>query len=131
MILYSVYIVEDDQDLREMLQIHLESKYQTQAFSTCREATEAIDQNQPDLILLDIRLGDGNGLDLLKSIKDRYPDIIVVMMTVIKDVETALSAIKMGAHDYLLKPIDLDTLEVSIQNALDKVRLKKGYPRYH
>jgi DNA-binding NtrC family response regulator len=125
MIHYSVYIVEDDQDLREMLQIHLEPKYQTQAFSTCREATEAIDQNQPDVILLDIRLGDGNGLDLLKSIKDRYPDIIVIIMTVIKDVETALSAIKMGAYDYLLKPIDLDTLEVSIQNALDKVRLKK------
>jgi len=122
---YSVYIVEDDQDLSEMLQIHLEPKYLTEAFSTCREATKAIDQNQPDVILLDIRLEDGNGLDLLKRIKDRYPHIVIIMMTVINDVGTAVSAIKMGACDYLLKPINLDVLEVSIQNALDKVRLKK------
>jgi DNA-binding NtrC family response regulator len=125
MSLYSVYIVEDDQDLSEVLQIHLEPKYLTEAFSTCGKATKAIDQNQPDVILLDIRLGDGNGLDLLKRIKDRYPHIVIIMMTVINDVGTAVSAIKMGACDYLLKPINLDVLEVSIQNALDKVRLKK------
>ena len=123
--IFSVYIVEDDQDLSEMLQIHLELKYRTEAFSTCREATKAIDQNQPDVILLDIRLGDGNGLDLLKRIKDRYPHTVIIMMTVINDVGTAVSAIKMGACDYLLKPINLDVLDVSIENALDKVRLKK------
>jgi DNA-binding NtrC family response regulator len=122
---YSIYIVDDDADLREVLSLALESTYRVKAFSEVLPALKTLQEHPPDLILLDIELPDMNGIDALGEIKKLHPDILVIMITASVDINTAISAMKRGAADYIMKPVNLDALEVSIQNALDKIRLRK------
>ncbi|HYA02395.1 MAG TPA: sigma-54 dependent transcriptional regulator [Syntrophobacteria bacterium] len=124
-ITYSLYVVDDDQDLRELLTIALESKYQVQAFPTARPAIEAMEKNPPDLVILDVGLPDMSGIDALRNMRERYPDLMVIMVTALADVKVAISAMKLGASDYILKPINTEALEVSIDNVLGRIRLRK------
>lgn len=125
MVSYSIYIVDDDPDMREVLSLALESKYQVKTFSTAGSAIEAIGDDPPDLILLDIGLPDTSGVDALREIKELSPDVLVIMVTASTDINTAISTMKLGASDYMMKPINVDALEVSVRNALDKIRLRK------
>jgi DNA-binding NtrC family response regulator len=122
---YSIYIVDDDADMREVLSLTLEAKYQVRTFSTAGSALEAMRDRAPDLILLDIGLPDMSGVDALRQIKKRSPDVLVIMVTASTDINTAISTMKLGASDYMMKPVNVDALEVSVRNALDKIRLRK------
>jgi len=122
---YSIYIVDDDADMREVLSLALEAKYQVRTFSTAGSALEAIRYDIPDLVLLDIGLPDMSGVDTLREIKRLSPDVLVVMVTASTDINTAISTMKLGASDYMMKPINVDALEVSVRNVLDKIRLRK------
>ena len=122
---YSIYIVDDDADMREVLSLALDGKYQVRTFSTAGSAIEAIKGDQPDLVLLDIGLPDISGVDALRQIKKLSPDVLVVMVTASTDINTAISTMKLGASDYMMKPINVDALEVSVRNVLDKIRLRK------
>ena len=73
----------------------------------------------PDLILLDIGLPGMSGVEALKQIKSRYPDVIVIMITAYEDVQTVVSAMKYGAYEYIVKPIQMDALLVILKNAFD------------
>lgn len=125
MISYSIYIVDDDNDMREVLSVALERNYQVQTFSTAGAAIEVIRSDPPDLILLDIGLPDMSGIEALSEIKKLHPDVLVIMVTASTDINTAISTMKLGASDYMMKPINLDALEVSVRNALEKIRLRK------
>ncbi len=125
MIGYSIYIVDDDADMREVLSLALDGKYQVRTFSTAGSALEAIKDDPPDLILLDIGLPDMSGVDALRQIKKLSPDVLVVMVTASTDINTAISTMKLGASDYMMKPINVDALDVSVRNVLDKIRLRK------
>jgi len=92
---------------------------------TAETAIDAIKENPPDLVLLDIGLPGMNGIEALRTIKNLYPDILIVMITAYEDVNTVISAMKLGAYDYVVKPIYMDGLEVTIRNALETVRLRK------
>ena len=70
-------------------------------------------------------LPDINGIEVLRNVKEINPDILVIMMTASDDLQTVVSAMKYGAHDYIVKPIDIDALDVNIRNAFDKIRLRK------
>ncbi len=122
---YSIYIVDDDADMREVLSLALDGKYQVRTFSTAGSAIEAIKDDPPDLVLLDIGLPDISGVDALRQIKKLSPDVLVVMVTASTDINTAISTMKLGASDYMMKPINVDALEVSVRNVLDKIRLRK------
>jgi len=124
-IAYSIYIVDDDADMREVLSLALEGKYQVRTFSTAGSALEAIKDDPPDLVLLDIGLPDMSGVDALRQIKKLSPDVLVVMVTASTDINTAISTMKLGASDYMMKPINVDALDVSVRNVLDKIRLRK------
>jgi DNA-binding NtrC family response regulator len=124
-IAYSIYIVDDDADMREVLSLALEAKYQVRTFSTAGAALEAIGDDPPDLVLLDIGLPDMSGVDALRQIKQLSPDVLVVMVTASTDINTAISTMKLGASDYMMKPINVDALDVSVRNVLDKIRLRK------
>jgi len=124
-IAYSIYIVDDDADMREVLGLALEGKYQVRTFSTAGSALEAIKDDPPDLVLLDIGLPDMSGVDALRQIKKLSPDVLVVMVTASTDINTAISTMKLGASDYMMKPINVDALDVSVRNVLDKIRLRK------
>jgi two-component system response regulator AtoC len=125
MISYSIYLVDDDQMLREGVTMALERDYQVKAFSTADTAIEAIKHSPPDLVLLDIALPGMNGIEALGKIKNLYPDILIIMITAYDDLNTVISSMKLGAYDYVVKPIHMDALEVTIQNALETIKLRK------
>jgi two-component system response regulator AtoC len=82
-------------------------------------------ENHPDILLLDVKLPDRNGLDLLKEIKKLNPDAIVIIITAFGGVESAVAAIKDGAYDYIEKPFQLENVSITINRAIETIRLKK------
>jgi DNA-binding NtrC family response regulator len=125
MISYVLYVVDDEQTIRESLSMALEVDYPVKTFAEGKSAVKSIQSDPPDLVLLDIGLPDMNGIEVLKQIKDFDPNIVVIMITAYEDTGTVISAMKCGAYDYVVKPIDLDSLKVTIQNAINTLRLKK------
>lgn len=100
----------------------------------CMKGDEVFDKIQvfdPDIILLDIYLTTHNGLDLLKSFTNAHPHIPVIMITGYSDVKMAVTAIKSGAFDFLLKPMDLDQLKLVLSKASDKIALKSEVDKLH
>jgi len=90
-----------------------------------REALELVREQGADAVLLDLRLGDEDGLKILKQIRDADPAVPVVMLTGHGTVEHAVRAIKMGAYDFMLKPPDLDHLGVVLERAIEHARLRR------
>ncbi|MBU1954421.1 MAG: response regulator [Candidatus Margulisbacteria bacterium] len=114
----NILIVEDEEDMRENLKELLKDSYSTTAAATGEEALKAMLDNKFDLVLLDIRLPDIYGIELLKRIKLMDPLISAVMLTALKDVETAVAAMKAGAYDYITKPFFQADLIATIERTL-------------
>ena len=115
----SVLIVDDEPDIRELLDITLSRMgLETYTAATLGEAESQVAREQPDLCLTDMRLPDGNGISLVEYIQQNFPQIPVAMITAHGSVETAISALKAGAFDFISKPIELDTLRRLVNTAL-------------
>ena len=125
MISYSIYIVDDEQTIRDGISMALEEDYRVKAFADAESALAAIEKDSPDLVLLDIGLPGMSGIDALRHIRDLFADILILMITAYEDVDTVISAMKLGAYDYVIKPLYMDGLELTIRNALDTIRLRK------
>jgi len=125
MITYSIYIIDDEETIREGIKMALKADYHVDAFSTAEAAIEAMKSDPPDLVLLDIGLPGMNGIEALQNIKSQHPEVLTIMITAYEDVTTVVSAMKLGAYDYVVKPIHMDGLEVSIRNALETISLRK------
>ncbi len=122
---YTIFIIDDEETIRDSLTLILEPDYLVHTFATGSEGLGALSTAPPDLILLDIGLPDISGIDLLKKIKASHPGIPVIMITAFEDIDTVISAMKSGSYDYLVKPLHGDTLELVIANALETVKLRK------
>ena len=115
----SVLIVDDEPDIRELLDITLSRMgLDTHSAATLEEAKEIVSRVQPDLCLTDMRLPDGNGISLVQYIQQEFPHIPVAMITAHGSVETAISALKAGAFDFISKPVELENLRRLISSAL-------------
>lgn len=125
MISYSIYIVDDEQTIRDSVTMALEENYLAKSFADAETALEAIKKEPPDLILLDIGLPGMNGIEALRRIKEKFPDVLIIMITAYEDIDTVVAAMKLGAYDYIVKPLHMDGLEVTIRNSLDTIRLRK------
>ena len=125
MISFSIYIVDDEEIIREGLTMALEENYNIKSFLNAESALKALQADLPDLILLDIGLPGMSGIDAISKIKKRYPEILIIMISAYEDIDTVISAMKLGAYDYVVKPIQMDGLEVTICNALETIRLRK------
>ncbi|RLB04553.1 MAG: sigma-54-dependent Fis family transcriptional regulator, partial [Deltaproteobacteria bacterium] len=88
------------------------------------DALHHLQEGMFDLILLDIKLPDKNGLDVLKKIREIDSDPLVIMMTAFADVQSAVEAMKTGAYDYINKPFEIDELRLTIKKALETKELK-------
>jgi DNA-binding NtrC family response regulator len=122
---YTVYIVDDEETVREGTGAYLTTSYNVKTFAAAEPALQEMMQRAPDLVLLDIGLPGMDGIEALRKMKGMWPDLQVVMITAYEDINTVVSAMKLGAYDYVVKPIHMDSLEVSIQNALETVKLRK------
>jgi DNA-binding NtrC family response regulator len=117
-------IVDDQESIRHFIEkAMMDEGYQVSTAGEGTRALKLVVSDQPDLVLLDLRLPDMHGLDVLKRIKDDYPDLQVVIMTAFGDVESAVRAMKLGAHDYINKPINLEQLFLTCSKALESRKL--------
>ena len=123
----SVILLVDDQDtIRFFLEKTLTQEgYESVTAKTGGEAIEAARRIMPDLVLLDLKLPDMDGLEVLQKIKEIFPEICVVMITAFGDIETAVKAMKAGAYDFVSKPINLDQLLMVIRKGLKSERLSR------
>jgi DNA-binding NtrC family response regulator len=123
----SVILLVDDQDtIRFFLDKTLRQEgYEAVTARTGAEAIEKAREVVPDLVLLDLKLPDMDGLEVLRRIKEIFPEIGVVMITAFGDIETAVNAMKNGAYDFVSKPINLDQLLMVIRKGLDSQRLNR------
>lgn len=115
----NVLVIDDEQDLRELLTLTLSRMgIAATAVETIGQAKCALAESQYDLCLTDMRLPDGNGLDLVKHIQQSAPQLPIAVITAYGNVELAVEALKLGAFDFLSKPIALPRLRQLITNAL-------------
>ncbi len=116
-----ILLVDDEQELLTALKDVLEqARHHVTTAANAMRAREAMQNGKFDLALLDIRLPDGNGIDLLREFRRADPDMGVIMMTGYAEVDTAVDAIRLGADDFLRKPFDFDELMVRVAEALKK-----------
>jgi DNA-binding NtrC family response regulator len=123
----SVILLVDDQDT---IRFFLEKTLKQEGYEavTARTGAEAIEKARavvPDLVLLDLKLPDMDGLEVLRKIKEIFPEIGVVMITAFGDIETAVNAMKNGAYDFVSKPINLEQLLMVIKKGLESERLNR------
>lgn len=121
-----VLVVDDDPEMRSLLNEFLHAEgYRSHLFPSAEEALEALrsDAVQPDVIISDLRLSHMDGMEFLRTLKHERPDLPVVLATGFGSVDTAIEAMKSGAHDYVLKPFKLAELSVVLEKALEKRHL--------
>jgi DNA-binding NtrC family response regulator len=123
----SVILLVDDQDsIRYFLEKTLTQEgYAAHSAKNGAEAIELAQKIIPDLILLDLKLPDIDGVEVLKRIKAVFPEICIVMITAFGDIQTAVEVMKQGAYDFVTKPINLDQLLMVVAKALDSRRLSR------
>ena len=119
-----ILIVDDEQSLVDFLSVLCSGEgYEVATATSVREARERLAERTPDLVLCDMLMPDGNGLDLLREIKAHEGGPAVILMTAYTSTKSAIEAMKRGAYDYVPKPFDVDELKVVIHRALEKTRL--------
>jgi DNA-binding NtrC family response regulator len=120
-----ILIVDDDEIMcRTLADVLKKMSYEVTFVQTGKDTLDALWERVYDLIVLDIRLPDMNGLEVLKQIREIDSDPFVIVMTAYADVETAVKAMKTGAHDYINKPFEIDELKIVIKKALETKELK-------
>lgn len=107
----TMIIVEDDDALRDRLEIAMHKRgFQVRTAPSVAKGLEAIDQEIPNFAIIDLRLRDGSGLDVVKSLEERDPDARAIILTGYGDIPTAVAAARVGAVDYIAKPATADEI---------------------
>lgn len=115
-----ILIIDDETSQLELLRMFLSRKgYIVKCTATATEGIEADKRFAPDVIILDIHLPDMDGLEALQCFKKKNPKANIIMITAYHDMETTVKAMKLGAYEYITKPIDVEELEKAITRALD------------
>jgi two-component system, NtrC family, response regulator len=115
-----ILIVDDDEDIRHLLGTVLENDYDTSPVESAAQLKQSFQSgSQPDLVLLDLGLPDGNGLDLLPQIKKQWPETEVIVLTGNATFEAAVESTKRGAYHFINKPFDVQMLLVTVERALE------------
>jgi two-component system response regulator AtoC len=119
-------VVDDDDGLREYLQALASSRgFHVYAAPTGEEAIETLERSRPDLVTLDLVLPGMDGLETLKRLKERLPEVPVIMLSGHGQARSIVEAMKLGAADFLRKPFEVEELEVAFQKALEKRALRQ------
>lgn len=115
-----VLIVDDDRDLRAILSALFEDEFQVSEADSGAALQKALSGEQPDVVVLDVKLPDADGLDLLPQVKKRWPDTEVIVLTGYDDVSMAVEAGKRGAYNFVTKPFENTKLQTDVRCALER-----------
>jgi two-component system response regulator PilR (NtrC family) len=121
-----ILIVDDERSMREFLGIYLRREgYRIEAAQGGTEAIAALKSRAFDVVITDLRMPDADGLSILAEAKRLHPDTEVIVVTAFSTTETAIAAMKAGAHDYLTKPFKIDEVSLVVDRAMEKRRLAR------
>ncbi len=121
----NVLIVDDEASLRDFLSIVFEEDgWRVETAASIADGRAAVQKSEPDLILCDLMLPDGSGLDLLREAKAQNSSIAVIMITAHTSTKSAVEALKAGAFDYIAKPFDIDEMKIIVRNAVERKELE-------
>ena len=122
----TILVVDDERSMREMLSIVLQREgYRVLLADGGRAALDLLNQEPVDLLVSDIRMPDMSGVDVLREAKQADPALIGIMVTAFASTESAVEALRLGAHDYLTKPFDVDELKAKVREAIEHRRLRE------
>ncbi len=121
-----VLVVDDDRDLADTLAQLLQLEgYTVEAAYSAEAAIETVKRHPVAVALVDIRLGQGNGVELIRQLQAYRPEVVVIMMTAYASIDTAVQAIQEGAYDYLCKPFFTEDLLTTLQRCFERIKLLK------
>lgn len=119
-----ILVVDDERTVRMMLEAALRAQgYRVQCVASGGAAREQLDQEEFDLVLLDLQLGDMDGIDILREIKRLWPITEVILLTAHGSINSAISALRHGAYDYLLKPAQIHDIRERVERGLEQRRV--------
>ncbi|MBI4574791.1 MAG: sigma-54-dependent Fis family transcriptional regulator [Planctomycetes bacterium] len=125
-----ILVVEDERLVRWSLEQRLrEEGYEVALAEDARGVEPVLEQESVDLVLLDMRLPDADGLSVMRRVLERQPAAMVIIMTAYSTVETAVEAMRLGAYDYIHKPFDMDEMVLTVRKALETTRLRREVQR--
>jgi two-component system NtrC family response regulator/two-component system response regulator HydG len=120
----NIVVIDDEVNAAQALETLLrEDGYEVAQANDAKAGLALVERQDPDVVLTDLRMPGMDGIELLQRVKEIRPEIMVIVMTAYGTVKTAVKAMKLGAEDYLNKPIDVEELEVILQRVLEKKRL--------
>jgi two-component system NtrC family response regulator len=121
-----ILVVDDDESLRRVMQVQLEQEgYAVTCASTGQAALRVLEESSQDLAIVDLKMPGLSGVEFLTRVGGEYPETVVLLITAFATVETAVEAMKLGAYDYLTKPVSGDALRIVVGRALENVRLRQ------
>jgi putative two-component system response regulator len=130
----TLLIVDDEDAIRRLLHQKLSREgYPCEEANNAAQALETLKTSPIAVVILDIKMPDKSGIELLPEIKSGYPDTAVIMATAVTEINVAIQCLKLGAEDYICKPFNMDEVAMAIQKALEKRRLKleiRGYQQF-
>jgi two-component system, NtrC family, response regulator PilR len=121
-----ILVVDDEASMRDLLGIMLRKEgYDVLVAQSRAEAAAALRHGPVAAVITDIKLPDGDGIEILRHVKAASPETVVIVMTAFGSTQTAVAALKLGAHDYLTKPFDIEELKIVIRGALERRDLEQ------
>ena len=121
-----ILVVDDEPSMREMLGIMLRKEGFDVLLAESRAMAAAVLSRGPvDMVITDVKLPDGDGIEILRHVKAATAETVVIVMTAFGSTQTAVAALKLGAQDYLIKPFDIEELKIVVRSALHKRRLEE------
>ncbi len=111
-----ILVVDDERSMQEFLEIFFRSEgYEVVTAGDVQSALLHLEGNDFDVMISDIQMPDGTGIDLLEAVREGSPETVVVMITAFASTETAIAAMKLGAYDYITKPFKVDEIRVVVE----------------
>jgi DNA-binding NtrC family response regulator len=129
----NILVVDDERNIRALVsRVLSQDPIEVHGAGTGKDGLQMADEVDPDVVLLDLRLPDMDGMDVLRTLKSRYPHVAVIIITGFGQIQSAVEAMKSGAADYLEKPFEhLEKLKLAVTRALEEVRAKREVRRLH
>jgi two-component system response regulator PilR (NtrC family) len=120
-----ILVVDDEASMRELLGIMLRKEgFEVLTADSRAQASAAFGEGAIHMVITDVKLPDGDGIEILRHVKAASPETVVVVMTAFGTTETAVAALKLGAQDYLVKPFDIEELKIVVRNSLERRELQ-------